>query len=214
MAAVTQDLVATIARRVIEQLRLRSDPTRIVVGVSNRHVHLSEEDLRILFGQDAMTVFRPVRQPGEFAAEEMVAVHGPRSSFPKVRLMGPPRKLSQVELSRTDCVTLGIDAPICDSGQLDLAAPVEIEGPRGRIKLAHAAMVAGRHIHMGPSHVAELGINDGDRVSVQFEGQRGGVLDNFLIRVKPEWVPEIHLDTDEANGIGVRTGDFGRVILK
>lgn len=211
---ITQDLVATIARRVVAEVRAQSDPTRIVVGVSNRHVHLSESDLRILFGQDAMTVYRPVRQPGEFAAEETVAVHGSRTSFPKVRLMGPPRKASQVELSRTDAITLGVDAPICDSGQLDMAGPIEIEGPRGRLKLDHAAMVAGRHIHMGPSHVALLGLSDGDRVSVRFGGQRGGILDNFLIRVKDEWIPEIHLDTDEANGIGARTGDYGQVILK
>lgn len=214
MSALSHYLVATISRLVVEEVRKRDDPTRIVIGVSNRHVHLSEEDLRILFGQDAMTVFRQVRQPGEFAAEESVAVHGPRSSFPKVRLMGPPRKRSQVELSKTDCFALGIDAPICDSGQLDLAAPVEIEGPRGRLKLEHAAMVAGRHIHMGPSHVAELGLMHGDRVSVEFDGPRGGVLHNFLIRVKDEWIPEIHLDTDEANGLGVGTGDYGRVILK
>lgn len=214
MSALSHYLVATISRLVVEEVRKRADPTRIVIGVSNRHVHLSEADLRILFGKDAMSVFRPVRQPGEFAAEETVAVHGPRSSFPKVRLMGPPRKRSQVELSKTDCITLGIDAPICDSGQLDIAAPVEIEGPRRRLKLEHAAMVAGRHIHMGPSHVAQLGLKDGDRVSVEFGGPRGAVLHNFLIRVKDEWIPEIHLDTDEANGLGVGTGDYGHVILK
>ena len=192
--------------------RLQDLQLQIVVGVSNRHAHLSADDLATLFGRDEMTVYRRVRQPSDFAAAETVAISGPRGSFPRLRLMGPCRAKTQVELSRTDCIALGIDAPITQSGHLEAAGPIDIEGPRGRIHVEHGVMVAARHIHLGPSHARELGVADQDLVPVQFGGQRGGVLENFIIRVKDDWIPEIHLDTDEANALGVRDGDFGKLI--
>ncbi len=205
-----RQLVEEVTREVLS--RLQDLQLRIVVGVSNRHAHLSREDLATLFGLDAMSVYRKVRQPGEFAAEQTIAVHGPRSSFPRIRLMGPCRPKTQVELSRTDCVALGIDAPVTQSGHLDNAGPIDLEGPCGRIHLEHGAMVAARHIHMGPGHARQFGVADQDLVRVGFGGERGGVLEHFIIRVKDEWVPEIHLDTDEANALGVRDGDFGKLI--
>ncbi len=207
-----QRLVEEVTRRVLVRLQGLDDPFTIVVGVSNKHAHLSAEHLQELFGLDAMTVMRPVRQPGEFAAVETVAVHGPRTTFGKVRLMGPCRAKSQVELSRTDCVALGIDAPVTQSGHLDHAAPIDIEGPLGRIHLEHGAMVAARHIHMGPSHAEQLGVADQDLVQVSFDGERGGVLSNFIIRLKDSWIPEIHLDTDEANALGLTSGTTGELI--
>jgi putative phosphotransacetylase len=206
----TRQLVEEVTRLVY--FRLQGLQNQIVLGVSNRHVHLSREDLSTLFGLDALTVYRKVRQPGEFAAEQFVTVHGPRTTFDKVRVMGPCRPKSQVELSRTDCIQLGIDAPVTQSGHLDKAAPIEIEGPRGRVRLEHGALVAARHIHMGPQHALELGVADQDLVKIRFGGQRAGVLENFIIRVKDEWVPEIHLDTDEANALGLRTGDVGELM--
>lgn len=211
-------MAAPDARQLVEEVtrmvlfRLQGMQGQIVLGVSNRHVHLSKEDLATLFGLDELTVFRKVRQPGEFAAEQFVSVHGPRTRFGKVRVMGPCRPKTQVELSRTDCINLGIEAPVTQSGHLDAAGPIDIEGPLGRIRLEHGAIVAARHIHMGPSHAQELGVADQDQVKVAFTGQRGGVLDNFIIRVKDEWVPEIHLDTDEANALGLRHGDLGKLI--
>ncbi|MFZ0529905.1 MAG: phosphate propanoyltransferase [Propionicimonas sp.] len=211
-------MAAPDARQLVEEVtrmvlfRLQGMQGQIVLGVSNRHVHLSKEDLATLFGLDELTVFRKVRQPGEFAAEQFVSVHGPRTTFGKVRVMGPCRPKTQVELSRTDCINLGIEAPVTQSGHLDAAGPIDIEGPLGRIRLEHGAIVAARHIHMGPSHAQELGVADQDQVKVAFTGQRGGVLDNFIIRVKDEWVPEIHLDTDEANALGLRHGDLGKLI--
>lgn len=208
----TAAIIKEITMRVMRELVNDGDPTRVVVGVSNRHAHLSKEDLKTLFGLDAMTVFKPVRQPGEFAAEQIVAIHGPKSSFAKVRLMGPCRPRSQVELSRTDCVALGIDAPITQSGHLDNAGPIEIEGPKGRILLEHGAMIAARHLHLGPSHAAALAVADQDLVRVRIDGVRGGIMDNLIIRIKPEWVPEIHLDTDEANALNLRTGDRVKIL--
>lgn len=207
----TEQLVTEITRRVLVRLTDQEDPLSIVVGVSNKHVHLSEQDLHTLFGIDRLTVFRDVRQPGEFAAEQTVSVHGPKTSFHKVRVMGPCRPRSQVELSRTDCFALGISAPVTQSGHLDDAGPIDIEGPLGRIHLDHAAIVAARHIHMGPTHAAKLGVSDQDLVKVRFGGQRGGLMDNFIIRIKDAWVPEIHLDTDEANALHVASGDFGEL---
>lgn len=206
----TRQLVEEVTRTVLS--RLQDMQLQIVVGVSNRHAHLSREDLATLFGLDAMTVYRRVRQPSDFAAVETVSVSGPRATFPKLRLMGPCRAKTQVELSRTDCVTLGIDAPITQSGHLDEAGPIDIEGPRGKIHVPHGVMVAARHIHMGPSHAEALGVKDQDLVSIEFGGQRGGVLDNFIIRLKDDWVPEIHLDTDEANALGLRDGEYGKLI--
>ena len=210
MVGTDAKLVEEVTRLVLS--RLQGMQNQIVLGVSNRHVHLSAEDLATLFGLDALTVFRKVRQPGEFAAEQFVAVHGPRTTFPKVRVMGPCRPKSQVELSRTDCIALGIDAPLTQSGHLDNAGPIEIEGPCGRMLLEHGGLVAARHIHMGPGHAQEFGVADQDLVKVRFGGQRGGVLDNLIIRVKDAWVPEIHLDTDEANALGLRDGDHGELI--
>lgn len=193
--------------------RLADLQVQVVVGVSNRHAHLSREDLATLFGLDEMTVFRRVRQPSDFAAEQTVSISGPRGTFPKLRLMGPCRAKTQVELSLTDCKTLGIVAPITQSGHLDDAGPIDIEGPRGRIHVPHGVMVAARHIHMGPSHAAAWGLADQDLVKVQFGGERGGVLDNVIVRIKDDWVPEIHLDTDESNALGLHDGEFGKLIL-
>ncbi|MGC3994606.1 MAG: phosphate propanoyltransferase [Propionicimonas sp.] len=204
----TRQLVEEVTRMVIGELQLR-----IVVGVSNRHAHLSREDLATLFGLDELTVYRRVRQPSDFAAEQTVSIAGPRGAFPKLRLMGPCRPKTQVELSRTDCIALGIDAPITQSGHLDDAGPIDIEGPRGTIHVEHGVMVAARHIHMGPSHAKAWGLADQDLVQVQFGGERGGVLDNLIIRIKDDWVPEIHLDTDEANALGLRDGEYGKLIL-
>ena len=206
----TRQLVEEVTRKVLT--RLQDLQLQVVVGVSNRHAHLSAGDLATLFGLDAMTVYRRVRQPSDFAAEQTVRISGPRGAFPKLRLMGPCRAKTQVELSLTDCVTLGITAPITQSGHLDEAGPIDIEGPAGRIHVPHGVIVAARHIHMGPSHARAWGLADQDRVSVAFGGERGGVLENLIIRIKDDWVPEIHLDTDEANALGLRDGEFGKLI--
>lgn len=200
-------LISEIADRVVAKLKA-DDPSKVIVGISNRHVHLSDEDFRTLFGYDAPKVKKEVRQRGEFAAEETVTLHGPKGSIARVRVMGPNRPKTQVELSRTDCYALGVKAPMAQSGHLDDAAPIEIEGPAGRVSLLHAAIVAGRHIHMSPEAASKLGLRDQERVSVLFPGERGARLDNFLIRVKDSYLPELHLDLDEGNAIGAGTGDY------
>ena len=203
-------LISEIADRVLA--KLSQDPDRVIVGISNRHVHLCDADFRALFGYPRPTVRTMVRQRGEFAAEETVTLHGPKGDIQRVRVMGPNRPATQVELSRTDAYALGVAAPMAQSGHLDDAAPIEISGPAGRVSCPHAAIVAGRHIHMGPGDAAALGLVDQDRVSVVFDGERGGRLDHFLIRVKDSYLAELHLDTDEGNGVGARTGDYVRIV--
>lgn len=206
-------VISQIADRVISKI-LELDPSRVIVGISNRHLHLSDADFATLFGYQAPTVRKMVRQHGEFAAEETVTLHGPKGSMARVRVMGPNRAQTQVELSRTDCFGLGIEAPMAQSGQLAEAGPVVIEGPAGRINCDHAVIVAGRHIHMGPADAAALGLVDQDRVSVVFGGDRGGRLDNFLVRVKNSFMLELHLDTDEGNALGAKTGDWATICKK
>ena len=207
----TAELVDRLADEVYSRLVPLLDPMRVIIGISNRHVHLSHEDLGILFGLDEFDVYKQVRQPGEFAALQQVTVHGPKTTFENVRCMGPCRRLTQVELSMTDCRTLGITAPVTQSGHLDQATLLDIEGPNGTIT-RRAGMVAARHIHMSDADARRLGVKDQDHVAVEFEGPRGGIGENFIIRTKDEWVPEIHLDTDEANAFGVVSGDFGRIL--
>ena len=208
----TDALVAEITSRVLERIAAL-DPRRVIVGISNRHVHLCDADFKTLFGYDAPKVKKMVRQRGEFAAEETVTLHGPRGTMTRVRVMGPNRPATQVELSRTDCFALGIKAPMAQSGHLETAAPVRIEGPLGSIDCDHAVIVAGRHIHMSPDNAAALNLKDQDRVSVRFGGERGARLDNFLIRVKDSYLAELHLDTDEGNAVGARTGDYVTICL-
>lgn len=202
-----KELIMRITTLVVAALAEHTDPRRVVLGVSNRHVHLSEGDYRTLFGTGEPTVKAWVVQHGEFAADQTVTIQGPRGTMERVRVMGPCRPRSQVELSQSDCRALGVDAPVRQSGYLDDAAPITIIGPAGRIDLEHAAIVAARHIHLGPDDAKRLGVNDQDLVRVRVDGERGGVLDNVICRVKDSYIAEVHLDTDEANGVGGRTGD-------
>ena len=124
-------LITLIADRVVSRI-MEADPSRVIVGISNRHIHLCDADFRTLFGYEAPTVRKMVRQHGEFAAEETVTLHGPKGSMPRIRVMGPNRAQTQVELSQTDSLALGVKAPVAQSGQLASAAPIDIEGPAGR----------------------------------------------------------------------------------
>ncbi len=128
MDAIVNEVVDRVMHKIYED-----SPEFVIVGISNRHVHLSDEDFQTLFGYAEPKVKKYVRQRGEYAAEEVVTLHGPRGPMERVRVMGPNRPATQVELSRTDCIALGVNAPMCQSGHLENAAPIEIEGPAGRV---------------------------------------------------------------------------------
>ncbi|MDH2926650.1 phosphate propanoyltransferase [Lonepinella koalarum] len=182
----------------------RQAKLRVPIGVSNRHVHLSREDMDILFGQGTeLTRLRAVKQPGQFAAKEMVTIKGPKGEIQKVRVLGPLRKETQIEISVGDNYVLGIQAPICMSGELANAESLEIIGPQGSVKKDRCAIVAWRHIHMSPDLALQYDIKDEQKVSVAVSGNRGGVLDNVIVRVSPAFVLEMHIDVEEANALGL-----------
>lgn len=186
---------------------------QVPVGVSNRHVHLTQEDLETLFGTGYhLTVKKELSQPGQFAAEETVNLIGPKRSIPNVRILGPVRPQTQVEISLTDSFTLGVTAPVRDSGNLKDTPGIIIEGPKGRIEIKEGVIVAQRHLHLHDSEAEELGLKDQDYVQAKAEGIRGLVFDQVLVRVNPKYKKDLHLDIDEANAAGLKTGDLVTII--
>ncbi|WP_219836738.1 phosphate propanoyltransferase [Paenibacillus sp. R14(2021)] len=186
---------------------------KVPVGVSARHIHLEQAHVKILFGQGAeLSVFKPLSQPGQYAANETVEVTGPKGSFGKVRILGPVRKRTQLEVSRTDAFTLGINPPVRESGDIAGSAGITIKGPAGEVTIEEGVIVAARHIHFHTSDAERWGIADKQRLSVRLHGERGVVLENVIARVSPEFALDMHIDTDEANAAGAKTGDEAEII--
>lgn len=180
----------------------------IPVGISNRHVHLSREDMDALFGYGAtLTRMKAVKQPGQYAAEETVTLRGPKGELSHVRVLGPLRSTTQVEISVTDSFALGVKAPVRMSGDLQDSPGIDIIGPRGRVTKSDGAIVAWRHIHISPADAARFALRDGMEIDVQIDGQRGGILSHVVVRVSADAVLEMHIDVEEANGFGLRNGD-------
>lgn len=187
----------------------------IPIGVSAHHVHLCQEDLERLFGMDhELTPIAPLSQPGQFAAEEQVSLVGPKGRIERVRVLGPVRSKTQVEISRTEEFRLGINAPIRLSGDLNGSPGAILEGPVGQVRLEEGLICAHRHIHMTPEDALRLGLRDGDVVSVrvQGEGPREVIFGDTRVRVSPKYELELHLDTDEANAAQVSNGDLAYLV--
>ncbi|NMC32527.1 MAG: phosphate propanoyltransferase [Veillonellaceae bacterium] len=185
----------------------RAHEKRLPIGVSNRHVHLSAEHLSALFGAGhALTVAKDLSQPGQFAAQETVRIAGPKGTIDNVRVLGPVRKESQVEISATDSFALGVPAVVRDSGHPEGSPGLQLLGPAGEVSLERGVIVAARHIHMHPDQAVVWGIHDGQRVRIRVESDRPVVFDDVLVRVSPQFSGEVHLDTDEANAALVKTG--------
>ena len=184
------------------------------IGVSNRHIHISLEDLERLFGPGSrLTPERSITQPGQFAARERVRVTGPKGSIDGVRIVGPARPRTQVELASSDCRLLGVSAPTRASGSTEGSAPIRLEGPEGSIELPEGAIIAARHVHLSPADATRFGLADGDRVMVTLgRGDRRGTLPDVLVRAGEKHATELHLDTDEAHAFGVTTGDVAILV--
>lgn len=186
------------------------------VAVSNRHVHLCDRDFAALFGPGAartgLSRLRDLSQPGQFAANEVVSLVGPKGSIPAVRVLGPLRVRTQVEVSRTDAYTLGISPPVRDSGDFEGSAPIVIVGPCGLVSLEEGAIIAVRHIHMTPEEATRWALQDRDRVEVEVPGNRGLVFMRVLVRVDKSFRLEMHVDTDEANAALLRNGNLVEVV--
>ncbi|MCL2498142.1 MAG: phosphate propanoyltransferase [Symbiobacteriaceae bacterium] len=184
------------------------DTLKVVCGVSNRHLHLSQEDLEILFGSGAtLTVFRDLKQPGQYACEEQVHLVGPRNTLRNVRVLGPVRKQTQIEISVTDSFALGLKPPLRDSGDLAGSEAITLEGPAGSLTLSEGVIIAKRHVHFHPSEAEPLGIKDKELIAVRVEGERGLVFENVLARVNEAFTLEFHVDIDEANSALLKNGD-------
>ncbi len=173
----------------------------LVVSISARHVHLTDEHVETLFGPGhKLTVMKPLYQDGFFAAEETVMVVGPkRRMLPSVRVLGPTRPASQVELAFTDAISLGIDAPVRASGKIQGSAGCVLVGPHGVVELREGVIRAERHVHMNLDHAAYYGVKNGDRMSLRIESTCSLVLDDLLVRADATSKLEVHLDTDEGN---------------
>jgi len=186
----------------------------VPIGVSARHIHLSPEHIEQLFGAGyELNVLKPLSQPGQYAAEETVAVHGPKGSFGKVRILGPARGATQLEISRTDAFALGIDAPVRLSGNIEGTPGIRIVGPQGEVTIEQGVIVAARHIHLHTSDAERMNIQDKQIVSVKTEGERGVIFSNVVCRVSDQFQLDMHIDTDEANAAGVKNGDKGIIMI-
>lgn len=181
-----------------------STATGVPVGISNRHIHLSQADLDQLFGAGyQLTPMKELSQPGQFACKETVTICGPKGAIEKVRVLGPVRKETQIEIVAGDCFKLGVKAPAKLSGDLAGTPGITVVGPRGSVQTAQGLIVAQRHIHMAPADAQAYGVQDGQIVKIRVGGLRGGIYDNVAIRVTTSSKLECHLDTEEANAMGV-----------
>lgn len=183
----------------------------VPLEASGRHVHLTQDQCHALFG-GALTEHRPLSQPGQYLAQERVTVIGPKGRFENVAVLGPARKEAQVELSMTDCRTLGLQAPIRQSGDVKNTPGVILEGPCGRIGLQSGVMVAQRHIHLTPEAAALFRVQDGQRVKLQTYTPRPTEFQDVVVRISPQFATAAHLDYDEANACGMKPGDLGRIV--
>lgn len=207
-----EELVKLVTCKVIEALQ--GDP-KIPIGISNRHIHLDRADMDVLFGVGSeLTKIKDLRQPGQFACAETVIIKGSKGQIEKVRVLGPLRKETQIEISVSDGFTLGVSAPVRDSGNLKDTPGIEIIGPCGRVVKERGVIAALRHIHMTPQDADHFGVKDKQLVSVRLGSDlRGTVLENVLIRVSESFLLEMHVDVEEANATGSKNGD-GAVIIR
>ena len=185
-----------------------------LVEVSARHLHLTQEDVEKLFGAGKqLTYVRDLSQPGQFVCEERVEIVGPKRSIANVVILGPVRPASQVEVSMTDCFTLGVVGPVRESGDLEGSAPIKLKGPAGEVDLPQGLIVAKRHIHMTPEDAQRLGVEDKEIVQVKVQTDRPVIFGDCVVRVSPKFALAMHVDTDEANAslIG-RNGCQGEIV--
>ncbi|WP_291292616.1 phosphate propanoyltransferase [Enterococcus sp.] len=198
----------------LQNLEVKQASNEIPVGISNRHVHLSQSDVDKLFGAGyQLTKLKDLSQPGQYACKETLIIAGPKGVIEKVRILGPVRNQSQVEILQGDSFKLGIKAPLRLSGDLAGSAGATLIGPNGSVELKEGVIVAKRHIHMLPEQAQRFGVTDGEEVTIHFTGPRGGALNQVIIRAVENSGLECHIDTEEANALGV-TSNTNIVIQK
>jgi propanediol utilization protein len=197
-------LVELLVAAIKEGGDVKRDANSIPVGISNRHVHISQPDLDTLFGRGyQLTKMKELSQPLQYACKETLTICGPKGAIEKVRILGPVRRETQVEILQADCFKLGIAAPVKMSGDLRGTPGITLIGPQGSIMLLQGVIIAQRHIHMTAEDAVCLGVADGDQVAIQVSGLRGGTYENVAIRANSTSALECHLDTEEANAMNL-----------
>lgn len=187
---------------------------QIQVGVSNRHVHLKKEDLKTLFGEEyELSFFKELKQPGQFASNEKVTIKTEKAEISNVRILGPVRNYTQVEISKTDAFKLGIEPPVRTSGDLKNSSPITIIGPKGSLNLTEGCIIADRHIHITEKQMEEFGLNNLKEVRLKAEGIKGGIIEHVSLKAAENSYFEAHLDTDDANAHLINDGDILEIIL-
>ncbi len=187
--------------------------TQLPIALSNRHIHLSQKDLDILFGEGyELTKMKDLSQPGQYACDEKVDVVGPKGTIKGVRILGPVRPNTQFELSVSDAFALGVKAMVRNSGDTKGTPGAKLIGPKGEVEISEGIIVAARHIHMHTSDGKDFGVADKDIVSVKIGGERGLVFNNVLVRVSESFALEMHVDIEEGNAAGVRNGELVELI--
>lgn len=206
-------LVAEIVDRVMKECSAAGNDT-VPVGISNRHIHLSAADLETLFGKGyELTPIKDLSQPGQFACKEQLTIVGPSlRPIEGVRVLGPVRSASQVEISRTDSFTLKVKPPVRESGDIKGSAPITIIGPKGVVCLKEGCIIANRHIHMSEEEGRSFGLKDGDYVDVEVKGERRTTFYDVQVRVNKAFRLEMHIDTDDANAAGIGNGFKVKII--
>ncbi len=207
---ITPELIEKIVREVVSGSSADSCP----IGISNRHIHLSKEDVEILFGKGyELQKLKDLSQPGQFACKETLTIVGPSMRpIEGVRVLGPERKATQVEISRTDSFQLKVKPPVRESGKIEGSAPITIIGPKGVVSHKEGCIIANRHIHMSLEDGDKFGVKDCDYVTVELNGERRTTFYDVQIRVHKDFRLEMHIDTDDANAAGVKNGDMVKII--
>jgi len=191
--------------------RMKRSKLDIPAGVSVKHCHLTKEHFKILFGASAEPKrVKDIKQPGFYAAEEMIDVQGPKGVLKKIRLVAPYRDHTQIEIAVSDAMAIGLKPPVRESGAVKGSAGAILIGPAGKVEIKEGVIIAQRHLHFSPSEAKSLGIASGEvvRVRAGANGGRSTVFEDVVVRVSDKYSLEFHVDTDEANAAGIKTGDF------
>ena len=186
---------------------------KVSIGVSNRHVHLTKDHLIKLFGEDYELLKRnDLSQPGQFASTALVTLKTEKGAIENVRVLGPLRNYTQVEISKTDAYKLGLNPPVRNSGDLDNSESITLVGPNGEITIDNGCILATRHIHILPEQMKQYKLEGKETVSVRVGGEKGGILENVYLKVSDKSFLELHLDTDDANAHLIKNGDIAEIL--
>jgi len=189
------------------------DNMKVSIGVSNRHVHLTKEHLNVLFGDRyELEKKNDLTQPGQYASTSVVTIKTSKSEISNVRVLGPTRNYTQVEISKTDSYKLGLNPPVRNSGDLNGSEPITIIGPNGSVDVDSGCIIAARHIHLTEEHIKHYNLEGKETVNVKLNGEKGGIISNVYLKTSDEAFFELHIDTDDANAHLIKNGDIGEII--